>query len=394
MRYALGDRLFFMHLPKTAGTTLKAYLADMYPFDRICPAFEHVELNKLTEAGQLSRFDLFQGHFTYQQLPQELKDRCRFLTVLRHPLPRVISEYYQWSRRPEIFTAEIKASLLKNHNAQTLMLSPLRQDEAGVTLADHLAAAKEVLEKYIFVGVQERFVECMQALALILKRPVPEDVPRLNVGRNKQAAVPGRSEDEILSSNWADLALHDYAHALFERKFKPPIRPAAGTYQSTERYTDPKPRGLHYRMDQPLIGSGWYEREGMGSEAPQLWRWTGPGQESYVDLALDTSRNYRVSVRILNAVSPEVLRGLRLYVNAQEVVLTEHVRKWWQPTNSAPTLGGWLFKGRLRAAQLQATQGFVRVTLQVPRTIKQCEADPNATLDRPCGLAVTEINFD
>src|SRR5207302_9119959 len=56
-------RLFFMHLPKTAGMALRLFLGNQYPVDRIMPANDWRELLSV-EIADLDRYSLFQGHFS------------------------------------------------------------------------------------------------------------------------------------------------------------------------------------------------------------------------------------------------------------------------------------------------------------------------------------------
>ena len=55
-------RLFFMHLPKTAGMALRLFLGNQYPVEQIMPANDWRQLLSV-DAAQLGRYDLFQGHF-------------------------------------------------------------------------------------------------------------------------------------------------------------------------------------------------------------------------------------------------------------------------------------------------------------------------------------------
>jgi hypothetical protein len=56
-------RLFFMHLPKTAGMALRLFLGNQYPLERIMPANDWRELLAV-DVADLKKYDLFQGHFS------------------------------------------------------------------------------------------------------------------------------------------------------------------------------------------------------------------------------------------------------------------------------------------------------------------------------------------
>jgi len=63
--FQIGARppLFFMHIPKTAGMSMRLYLSEQYPVHEICPAARWQGL--LGREPELRSFPLVQGHFRY-----------------------------------------------------------------------------------------------------------------------------------------------------------------------------------------------------------------------------------------------------------------------------------------------------------------------------------------
>jgi hypothetical protein len=84
-------RTFFMHFPKTGGTTLHNLLASHYPKTQICPE-RHNHLINLS-IGELSAFRLFSGHFDWSSITLVPARSRRIVTMLRDPAFRLVSMY-------------------------------------------------------------------------------------------------------------------------------------------------------------------------------------------------------------------------------------------------------------------------------------------------------------
>ncbi len=383
----MSIRLCFIHLPKTGGTTLATYLDDMFERDRICPVQDQYGLEH--HAVSPDKYDLFRGHFELYRLPESIRSGTNLITILRHPVPRAISRFHHWRRDPELLATLMRTPLLYNHNIQTLALSPLPMD-GYTTLREHLNAAKRILSQFYFVGLQEQFSASGRALFQMLGYPAPRSLRRHNASDYDISAVPQTLVDEITTANWADLELYEHAAVLFKERFLP----LADQADNQDYPLGPLPQcnRIHYRMDQALMGTGWHEREGFGPADVQCWRWTGPDPESSLMLPLRTGLRYEFSIRILNAVSPEVLNSMRVLVNGH--VLSLQQQRAWRDRFMKPKLPGWLYLGVVTPDMLRSGKLLTRVDILVSNTIPQCESDPNSSNKRSCGLAITEINFN
>lgn len=86
-------KLCFVHIPKTGGTSLKNYLDQFFDNEKICPFDQSTELHKTT-SEQLAGYDFIRGHINGHIAYRLLKDRYNYVTVIRHPVERVISNYF------------------------------------------------------------------------------------------------------------------------------------------------------------------------------------------------------------------------------------------------------------------------------------------------------------
>ena len=77
-----------MHIPKTAGMSMRLYLGEQYHPHEICPA-EHWQ-DILGHEQNVTKFHLVRGHFRYNMRGLVAGD-ARMLVVLREPLRRTVS---------------------------------------------------------------------------------------------------------------------------------------------------------------------------------------------------------------------------------------------------------------------------------------------------------------
>lgn len=84
----------FLHLHKTAGTSVRLFLRGLFPPHEVCPAITHQELCMLTP-DQLRTYRVFAGHFDWSKL-DEIDGPSFTFTVLRDPVERLVSNYFFW----------------------------------------------------------------------------------------------------------------------------------------------------------------------------------------------------------------------------------------------------------------------------------------------------------
>lgn len=93
----MDETLFFLHLPRTAGTTLNAVLHDNFAPETVLSVYakEDYERCRMLEADVLERIRLIEGHLMPESFdpPSLYGRRLRMFTLLREPLSRLVSEY-------------------------------------------------------------------------------------------------------------------------------------------------------------------------------------------------------------------------------------------------------------------------------------------------------------
>jgi Sulfotransferase family len=121
-RLTPDEQLCFIHIPKTAGTTLTSLLNSKFHQSKICPAEVWSELVEIPP-DRLHQYQLFRGHFFYD-INDLIPRKPVYITILRQPIERVISGYEFMRRNPPTRTE----ALTNHHKAKTMSLKEYVSD--------------------------------------------------------------------------------------------------------------------------------------------------------------------------------------------------------------------------------------------------------------------------
>ena len=234
--------VIFMHVPKTAGTSLRHIVQsqfqphnvfEFYNLKTLPPKVRKgiAKYNSLSEA-QKQAIKFVSGHVGFG-LHEFLSRPCTYITVLRDPVERVISYYYFLLRNQnEIVKNKTLPEFIETfggvHNSMTCYLSGLTL-QAQLQGCDAklksqqfdqetLAKAKENLKNYFkVVGFVDRFDETCILLQKILGWNIPAFYVRKNVAKHPHATkeIPPETISLIHQYNELDLSLYNYAREIF-----------------------------------------------------------------------------------------------------------------------------------------------------------------------------------
>lgn len=196
--------LIFMHIPKTAGITLRYIISNQFNPEEVINTYKHeTGFETIEEKVRTENIKCILSHHPFG-IHKLVNKPFTYVTMLRDPVDRVISAYYYLHKNPytiEEFKKKIdRASLMEFitqydkdfqyfvNNMQTRIAS----GEYDPKMAD-LKKAKENLKDYFsVVGITEKFDESIYLMKerfgwrnisykkqnVSMVRPLKEDVPR------------------------------------------------------------------------------------------------------------------------------------------------------------------------------------------------------------------------
>jgi hypothetical protein len=235
--------LIFVHIPKAAGTTLNHIIEAHYTQEnsfatsmtRLHPEGSLDAFEALSDAER-ARIRLLNGHMGFG-LHEKLPRPALYVTLLRHPVDRVVSNFYFEHREPHSYIYEelrsgrmglkeyvsYYADVARLDNLQTRMIAGNWYLEgSGPCTPQMLETAKRNLkEHFALVGLSERF----DAFYLLLKRTMgwPHSLfISHNITRQRpRKERPAPDELEVVREyNRYDLELYAYAGELFEAQLR------------------------------------------------------------------------------------------------------------------------------------------------------------------------------
>ncbi|WP_179187153.1 sulfotransferase family 2 domain-containing protein [Sphingomonas sp. TZW2008] len=219
----------FIHIPKTAGSSLSAELARLRPpyhnihrryFDGETVTFTSMEEEIATFVAEPELADArsCSGHFTWEQAApiRAARPDARFFTFLRDPVQRVISDY-RYSRTPTHPT--YRETIARFPTIETYVEARETQDKmARFLLPDDVrtrdAIAAFLNQNYAFVGLLEMYPLSFNILSRLLgDNLLPSEHRRKteNTQDNEVADTPAL-RSYILDHNQRDRDLYDIAH--------------------------------------------------------------------------------------------------------------------------------------------------------------------------------------
>lgn len=246
---AESDSFVFLHVPKTAGTSVRALVAGCFPDGQVSPAFAVREFTP-TFAAELAAHRVVSGHLSWEDVREHFPRRRAF-TFLRDPVDRCLSVYgffrghtawplvplHQITNSPCPVEACSLARQLDpadffrsahpqvRQNVDNRMVWQLGH-HAGVsrrgrtTAAEAFRRAVDTVERLPFVGFCERLNRDVPRLLNFLGAPPDRPLPELNrTARRTTVADLGSDARRVLAKlTDLDRRLYDAAAGAWERR--------------------------------------------------------------------------------------------------------------------------------------------------------------------------------
>lgn len=428
------DQLVFIHIPKTAGLTVRSILANRFHLDARYPVSDEWWLVPVEKAAVLDRYRLFSGHFPF--CVGERLRRPVFVTMLRDPVRRIVSHFEYLRRVPatplqrhvvesgmpfeEFVTNPVTANGVRDWQAGFVASIPLadlvtnhrllesierERRDPGRSLYPNLGVelAKQRLRSFAAFGLCERFDESIMLFDYTFGWKPSRDYQSFNVrpGRGGDAGLSSRALDAARALSRDDLELYEFASRLFEERFAAMVedllgrhgkarhaRMAGGPDTATildllddhfrhRRRSSGAPPAPAWVWDPgaPVAGHGWHAAERLASG--QTVRWGGPGTESSIEIELRGGTGYRIEAQILHVLDRALLDSVSLKVDGNSV---EVVRSG----GSSAKRG--VLHAVIPASLVGDASRFVTIEWKVARTVVPAEFDRSNADPRKLGL--------
>lgn len=410
-------RIVFHHIPKTAGSTFRKILESYYDDSEVCPAEIDSELYSLDESS-LCQYRLYAGHFSTKCIFELFQDDI-WLTFLRNPVTRIISNYFnlidrkrvphKWWKRllsmqggfvwREVTNASFEEYVKHGHthiknllnNYQTWLLVSdgvepfnMRRKSTDTIKYDSnvVSEAKRKLKNdYAFVGVQEEF-----DLSLLLfsytfgERPLScENEYARNINKYKDLGdIYLKHYPEIIERNQMDYELWEYSVGLLqERVAMMQHSLVSAVVNSDHLVIDTQEAVLEeavFRMcDVDNIRGCYWLEETDGFQ----YRWTGYENPSIIEFYFSMVRgcSYRIEINISDYIDLDSLYETKVIFDDVELELV----------TVDSVLGKYMFTGELMAGYKNIHVNYHTIVVDGPAKI------PNDIEFRKLGVAVDRI---
>lgn len=241
----------FLHIPKCGGTSLHKLLSGQFHASHICPV-RHNCLDQL-KPRDLARYRLFSGHYTYETVQRFVPEPRSVVTLLRHPVDRLLSSYYfgrshSWSFIEQHPHFSDSPSAYRLHGMAYRPAKQMRLSDYLDAEGPHLAGmmvrwiggeegspftslerAMERLNGMSAVGLVEQMSEGVHAICDAWGLPRPNAIPReLEQGKLsntlswiekvEREPITLEIERKLHSICKLDMELFDYACELIRRR--------------------------------------------------------------------------------------------------------------------------------------------------------------------------------
>lgn len=229
--------LIFVHIPKTAGTTVRGIINRQY--GKHCYEITKTNISHLLSLPQCEKDDIkvLQGHRVFG-FHKYFTLEATYITMLRDPVERVISSYYYNLLGLNASSNEIHEKIIKNnytlkdyvHNGISpnienhhvrLLSGNIDIPHISCTIEMLKTAKKNIDEQFELVGITEYFDEFLIMLMLELGWKFPFYWKR-NVTHNRprKEDIDKETLKVIEKYNQLDIDLYQYAKEKFENRLE------------------------------------------------------------------------------------------------------------------------------------------------------------------------------
>jgi len=425
--------LYFLHIPKTAGTTLMAILEEHFDYDSILQPHDWQAL-LANFPKDFSKIRIARGHFGYG-FHRCLPKPPVYITMLRDPTNKIMSMYHQMlqdaakrgkskyskmSLLEMINTTKKKKHIFSKHQTRHLALdldiisstknfnhlekvsfSLEKSSEflfPEISDEDLLELAKKHLSSFPFFGLMERFEDSLNLLCYVFGwRPI-KFVKKRNVTPDSiKKELDEETNSAISKLIQLDNQLYQYAKNLFEENINQMTKdlknkfynvkmknlsPTELIFQLLEQNYEQRiqkqkillQESIDYNFIEKISGTGWYYRA-LNENKQSGLRWTGPSTESSIDFSLKRDKDLIIRFCI-KPIKKKLLENLTLHIDGTQIDLKI----------SAENMGTVIFEGSISKLIKPEEKKFSRLMFNIDKTFNPSSLITSSKDTRKLGL--------
>ena len=425
-----SPRMYFVHIPKTAGITLKAFLENNYAGGESLVIDEWKARELPPE--ELRRYRLLSGHYSSEVLAALGERPDATLMLVREP----VSRFRSWmahcrrlsgTKYRDMCEGRSDLEVLTGPNAYTCHQAHwlARALEGGAAYATVPAAEElaSLIDRVDVAGLTEEIERFMQLVAFRMGWPPPQLGWHIN--RRPDTTAPALqlvhgqlSDDELRKHLAVDEALYAQTRSRFWQAYAnmlTAISPGADAFTADaaqhvavetvqgwlrDAYVARTAERLctaTESMDidgvRAVSGEGWWWRE---SPKGVAYRWTGPSTRATILAApLVEAHDYALTIEAMGAADWQTWEAVGLEVNGKPVRAV-HERF----TTPEPGMVSIRLQARLTPDIVSAQDGLTSIAISVPETkralshVRVLESVDTYNQDmRQVGLAVHRVQI-
>jgi hypothetical protein len=361
---SLLEPFIFMHIPKTAGSTLRLLIMDLFDKERIYPGFNYDDYlpSALKTNLTQTKYSVFVGHMTWDavnEITSTLGTRPRVFTVLRDPASHSRSQMAflhllleQGVKRfvdsmGSIITHTYLAEMEKTQNylmgtlaQQVCSLlgfpygkiynSYCRQEDIEPQINAALDTLIYRIHTELSCGFFEDLRKSVDLLCAQLSLPY-KDIPIGHLNASKaDHTKPLTTEQICFNKDWKNLFFEIYAHAkrIFDADYASyfsginDIRSFLDNRYRLATFTTLKRHWcISLRSENAWPGTGWSLR--ITSEHGPSWRHIGSSGCASILAILHTQLNYELLLKLYSVPSRKFLNRLIVKCNGTLLISTK-----------------------------------------------------------------------
>lgn len=436
--------LFFMHTPKTAGTTMIQIIEQqfdekeigrwLYPFRLVDESPDFFKQHRY-----------FHGHVEYSLMRSLLPQQMAAMTMLRDPVERYLSHFGNHQRvlfnqipditldvfnrfqqtsladfvknPPEILIplAEYFQNLQAKFLASELIDGPVEERNQLIRTGQYILPvpsveqAKQRLGQFSFVGVTERFQDSLFLMAYTFGWPPVTEYKSFHTAqpRPQQDKIPPDLLQEIRMLNQLDQQIYEYGRSLFQLRYEQMEQELLERYGRAEhahlqlplssdqmiallqqhyrrRFVEHNPAvpALKLEFNQKISGSNWQMQE--HDPVHGGTRWTGPGRCANLYLPLTAASDVWLRFSVIKTLTHAVLDSLIVKVNDEPIYMERHISEQ----------GAKIYEGYIPQIVLARQPGCVCITFELENTVRPIDVITGSEDDRLLGIGLNWVEVE